>query len=251
MSAHHVVPIDGVLRRYEWGSPTVIPRMLGVEPDGRPAAELWFGAHRDDPSPAGGTSLDELIAADAAGVLGGRALERFGPHLPYLLKLLAADKALSIQVHPNREQARAGFAAEDAAGLDQAAPERNYRDANHKPELLCALTPFEALCGFRPVAATRALLAELAVPELAFLETALAGADPLRAAFTAVLTDPEGGPAVAAVARRVEGSDEDALRGVRLAAGDFPGDVGALVALLLNYLRLEPGEAIYLPAGNV
>src|SRR3954467_3849653 len=115
MSARPAVPIGGVLRRYDWGSPTVIPRMLGVEPDGRPAAELWFGAHPDDPSPAGETALDELIAADPAGALGPSVPESFGPPLPFLLKILAAGKALSIQVHPNREQAQAGFAAEDAA----------------------------------------------------------------------------------------------------------------------------------------
>ena len=115
-----------------------------------------------------------------------RSLERFGAQLPFLLKVLAADTALSIQVHPNLEQARAGFAAEQRDELP--ADERNYTDANHKPELLCALTPFEALCGFAPLARTRALLDALALPELAFLADALAGPDPLRAAFTAVLT---------------------------------------------------------------
>jgi mannose-6-phosphate isomerase len=224
---------------------------LGGEPDGRPAAELWFGAHPDDPSPAGGPPLDELIAADPAGTLGAVVAGRFGPHLPFLLKILAAEKALSIQVHPNRQQARTGFAAEDAAGIERGAPNRNYRDPNHKPELICALTPFDALCGFRPVPATRALLTDLALPELDFLDAALAGADPLRHAFTAVLTHPDPAPAVAALARRAEASDDEALRGVRLAAADFPGDVGVLVALLLNYVRLEAGEAIYLGAGNV
>jgi len=245
------IALDGVLRRYEWGSRTAIPQLLGEEPDGRPAAELWFGAHADDPSPAGGRPLDEVIAADPVGLLGAGVVDRFGPQLPFLLKILAAEKALSIQVHPNREQAMAGFAAEDAAGVERNAPNRNYRDANHKPELICALTPFDALCGFRPVAATRALLAELALPELRFVEAALAADDPLRGAFTAVLTHPDPGAAVAALAARAEASGVDALAGVRLAAADFPGDVGVLVALLLNYVRLEPGEAIYLGAGNV
>jgi len=250
MPSHRpVFPIAGVLRRYEWGSPTAIPELLGVEPDGRPAAELWFGAHPDDPSPAGDQTLDHLIATNPDGVLGKEAAEAFGPRLPFLLKILAARQALSIQVHPNLEQARAGFAAEDAAGIDRAAPERNYRDPNHKPELICALTPFDALCGFRPVDQTRRLLAELDVPALRGLADALAGPDPLRAAFTAALTADE---AIAtALAARVAGSDDERLTGVRLAAEDFPGDPGVLVALLLNYLRLEPGEAIYLGAGNV
>ena len=246
-----VVAIAGALRRYEWGSPTAIPEILGVEPDGRPAAELWFGAHPDDPSPAGDTPLDELIASDPEGLLGAASVATFGAHLPFLLKILAAERALSIQVHPNREQAQQGFAAEDAAGVDRTAPNRNYRDPNHKPELICALTPFDALCGFRPVAETRRLLAELALPPLGFLDEALAGPDPLRTAFTAALTDPKATDAIAALSERVGRDEDERLTGVRLAAHDFPGDAGALVALLLNYLRLEPGEAIYLGAGNV
>jgi mannose-6-phosphate isomerase len=247
------VALDGVVRRYEWGSRTAIPRMLGIEPDGRPAAELWFGAHPDDPSavPERGATLDAVIGADPAGTLGAAVVDRFGPRLPFLLKVLAADKALSIQVHPNLDQARAGYAREDAAGIARDAPNRNYRDANHKPELLCALTPFDALCGFRPVADSLALLEELAVPELAFVAAALRGTDPLRAAFTAVLTHSEPGPLVAAVARRAAGAQDGPLHAVRIAAEDFPGDVGAVLALLLNDIRLEPGEAIYLGAGNV
>jgi mannose-6-phosphate isomerase len=248
-----VVALDGVLRRYEWGSTTAIPALLGVEPDGRPAAELWFGAHPDDPSTVvgAGATLDALIDADPAGALGPAVVERFGPRLPYLLKILAADKALSIQVHPTRAQAEAGFAAEDAAGVDRAAPTRNYRDRNHKPELLCALTPFDALCGFRPVAATRTLLAELALPELDFVLERLAGPDPLRAAFTAVLTHPQPEPVVRALAQRVARAAEGPLRAARLAAEDFPGDIGVVLTLLLNDVRLQPGEAIYLGAGNV
>jgi len=246
-----VLPIEGVLRRYDWGSPTAIPALLGVEPDGRPAAELWFGAHPDDPSPAGETPLDQLITADPERLLGPGVAEAFGPRLPFLLKILAAGRALSIQVHPNLEQARAGYAAEDAAGIDRAAPDRNYRDANHKPELICALTPFDALCGFRPVAGTRQLLADLDVPQLRFLDDALAGEHPLRAAFTAALTAEDSPAAVQALTERVADDEDERLRGVRLAAADFPGDPGVLVALLLNYLRLEPGEAIYLGAGNV
>jgi mannose-6-phosphate isomerase len=242
-----VLPIEGVLRRYDWGSTTAIPELLGREPDGRPAAELWFGANPDDPSPAGEAALDELIARDPQGLLGAGVADRFGPRLPFLLKILAAGRALSIQVHPNLEQARAGFAAEDAAGVDRTAPDRNYRDPNHKPELICALTPFDALCGFRPVARTRQLLADLARPELAFIDDALAGDDPLRAAFTAVLTAADPAPAIGAVSDH----PDERLAGARLAAADYPGDVGVLVALLLNYVRLEPGEAIYLGAGNV
>lgn len=244
-------PIDGVLRHYAWGSTTAIQGLLGVEPDGRPGAELWFGAHPDDPATTPDGTLDARIAADPVGLLGPATAARFDDTLPYLLKILAPAQALSMQVHPNLEQARAGFAAEDAAGVDRAAPNRNYRDANHKPELICALTPFEALCGFRPIERTRALLAELAVPELDFLADHLAGPDPLRSAFTAVLRHPDPGPVVAALAERVRTAEQGPLHGVRLATEDFPGDVGAVLALLLNHVVLEPGEAIYLGAGNV
>lgn len=247
-----VLALDGVIRRYDWGSTTAIPELLGLAPDGRPAAELWFGAHPDSPSPTtDGAPLDAVIAADPHAALGRAVIDRFGPRLPYLLKVLAAGTALSIQVHPTLDQARAGVAAEDAAGLARDAPERNYRDANHKPELICALTPFEALCGFRPVEQTLRLLRWLAVPELDFLTSLLEGDDPLRTAFTAVLTQDDASPLSTALATRVGADPVEELRGVALAARDFPGDVGVVLAVLLNYIRLEPGEAIYLGAGLV
>jgi mannose-6-phosphate isomerase len=247
-----VVALDGVARDYAWGSPTAIQQLAALDADG-PIAELWFGAHPDDPSLVveHGTTLDALIDADPPAALGRPVLDRFGPRLPYLLKLLAADKALSIQVHPTITQAREGFARENAAGIPRTAPERNYRDPNHKPELLCALTPFDALCGFRPVSATLALLDRIDVPELAFVADLLRGRDPLRTAFTALLTHPDPRPLVDALAARVAKFDEGPLYASRLATQDFPGDVGAVLSLLLNYVRLEPGQAIYLAAGNV
>ena len=155
-----VVALEGVVRSYAWGSPTLIPDLLGVEPDGNPVAELWLGAHPDDPAgvPSRDTTLDVLIEQDAVGLLGRDVVAHFGRRLPFLVKLLAAGTSLSIQVHPTIAQAQAGFAAEDDAGVPRDAPERNYRDDNHKPELICALTPFEALCGFRSVADTLRLL---------------------------------------------------------------------------------------------
>ena len=253
-----VVPVHGVPRRYAWGSVTAIPQLLGTPGDGRPLAELWFGAHEDDPSPTGpgGPDLDRLIGADPVGLLGAAVAGEFGGRLPFLVKLLAAATPLSIQVHPNRPQAEAGFDAEEAGGVPRGAPQRNYRDRNHKPELLCALTPFEALCGFRPAAATLALLDELAVPELAALRPLLSGPDGLRQAFAHLLTLPAPGPLVAAVADRCAaiGPDSPAAgpaSAVLRTSAAFPGDVGAVVSLLLNHVRLEPGEAIFLGAGNV
>jgi mannose-6-phosphate isomerase, class I len=246
-----IVPIGGVPRDYAWGSTTAIQRMLGLPEDGRPIAELWFGGHPDDPSPADTTTLDKLIAADPGALLGRAAVERFGPRLPFLLKVLAAGTPLSIQVHPTLDQAREGFAREDAAGIARTAADRNYRDANHKPELLCALTPFTALCGFRPPEQTLALLDELDVPELGFLQDLLRGPDPLRRAFTGVLELPDPAPAIAALTRRATGAQDGPLHAARRAAEHFPHDAGVLLTLLLNDVVLQPGEAIFLGAGNV
>jgi mannose-6-phosphate isomerase len=255
-----VVLIEGVTRNYAWGSPTAIPNLLGRAGDGRPVAELWFGAHPDDPSPAqqhsiGAIGLDELIARDPSRLLGPTVLERYGPRLPFLIKLLAAAQPLSIQVHPDLAQARAGFAAEQARGIPSDAPARNYRDSNHKPELLYALTPFEALCGFRPVAATLRLLSLLDLTGLAPIAALLAGPDGLRAAFTALLELDDPSSLVSEVVTRAgEIVDEEfhsSLRAVERCARAFPGDVGVVLSLLLNAVTLAPGEAIYLGAGNV
>ena len=249
-----VYPLTGAVRDYPWGSPTAIPELIGVEPTGRPVAELWLGAHADDSARIAGTdtSLLDLIGDDPARLLGSAVLEEFGPRLPFLLKVLAAEHALSIQVHPNLAQAEAGFAAEDARGVPRDAPERNYRDPNHKPELLCALTEFDALCGFRPIADTLRLLAELPAAPLAPIAALLAGPDGLRAAFTAVLAlDAAAVEAVVAGATGLTGEWAPVGAAIAAVAADYPGDVGLVLMLLLNLVRLRPGEAIYLGAGNV
>lgn len=248
-----VVALDGVARHYAWGSRTAIPQLLGVHPDGRPTAELWFGAHPHDPSPvaAHGVTLDRLVATDPARWLGSVVAHQFGGRLPFLVKVLAADQALSIQVHPNRDQAREGYAREAAADIPENAAERNYRDPNHKPELLCALTRFDALCGFRPVEVTLSLVIDLGLPELDFLVDLLRQDDPLRSAFTGVLEHEDIAPVVRAVTNRVAGAQEGPPFATRLAAADAPGDVGVVLTLLLNYVRLQPGQAIYLGPGNV
>jgi mannose-6-phosphate isomerase len=219
-----LIALEGVARPYAWGSPTAIPQLRGVPASGEPVAELWF---------------DEK--------------------LPFLLKILAADQALSIQVHPNLEQAQRGFAAEEALGIPRDAPHRNYRDANHKPELICALGQFDALVGFRPVAQTLEFFRALDVPELGPVAEALAGPDGLRAAFTMLLTLPEAerpqlvAQTLAGCQRLIGAGGEWwlAAQASVLAAEHFPRDIGVVIALLLNAIRLEAGEAIFLPAGNV
>ncbi len=257
-----IIALDNPVREYHWGSTDYIPRLLGVPVTGRPVAELWVGAHPGSPSRAvgtGGVALDSLIAEAPQRLLGAGTVERFGPRLPFLLKVLAASRTLSLQVHPNAAQASAGFAAEQAADIALGAAERNYADPHHKPELAYALTEFEAFCGFRPVAETAELLDALAVAQLAPYRQVLVGEGGLRAAFTCLLTLPDGARAqlVAATMAGCErlategGRWTQEARAVRLAGSDFPGDIGAVLALLLNYVRLAPGEAIFLGAGNV
>ncbi|MFF1907425.1 mannose-6-phosphate isomerase, class I [Kitasatospora sp. NPDC058218] len=250
------------VRPYAWGSLTALPELLGQEPTGEPQAELWMGAHPGAPSRAdrgeGPRTLDELIAADPEGELGAATVARFGPALPFLFKVLAAGIPLSIQAHPTLDQARAGYAAENALGIPPDAPHRSYRDANHKPELICALDQFDGLCGFRTPAGAAALLAGLKVAALDPLIALLGAedeAEALRSTLAAVLTMDDA-TAAATVRDTAEAVD-------KAAAGDpdgpyalysritreFPGDRGLIAGLLLNAIRLRPGQALYLGAG--
>lgn len=268
--------LTNVTRDYPWGSPTAIADLLGTEPSGGPEAELWLGAHPDSPSlaqtPEGSVPLDQLIAANPSMALGEEALTAFGARLPFLLKLLAADKALSLQVHPTQEHARQRFADEDAAGIAHDAPTRSYKDEQHKPEMILALTPFEALCGFRPTAEAAELFRTVAsfikadggeVPALLnevemALNSRMVGPMVVRRAFELLVNGGDATlalievavPAVAAAA--ASGTDlPPALATVLELAEQYPGDSGILVSVLLNRVSLAPGEAIYLPAGNI
>ncbi|MET1020698.1 MAG: mannose-6-phosphate isomerase, class I [Arthrobacter sp.] len=279
--------LENVLRPYAWGSTTAIANLLGRPASGGPEAELWVGAHPDSPSvalsPAGSAgahaavadddgrrALDALIAEDPEHHLGSDSVAAFGPRLPFLLKVLAADSPLSLQVHPTLEQAREGYAREEAAGIDRAAAERNYKDAFHKPEMIFALTPFEALCGFRPAAEARAVFQLLAADfELAGLELPplvpllledLAQPEEqtgLRAAFERLIAGGEAvAEATASVAAALVSGAPTAPFQAELATvvalnEQYPGDPGVLISLLLNRISLAPGEAVYLPAGNI
>jgi mannose-6-phosphate isomerase len=252
------------VRPYAWGSTTAIPELLGTEPTGEPQAELWMGAHPGAPSRldrgTGPMPLNEVIDADPYGELGKPAVERFGPRLPFLLKLLAAGAPLSLQVHPDLDQAKAGFADEEARGVPIDAPHRNYKDANHKPEMICALTPFDGLCGFRHPAEAAELLEGLGVNTLkpyADILRARPEDEALREVLAAVL-----GADREEMARTVEEATEaaarlateggrfaDAYAAYASAAHHFPGDPGVIAAMLLNHVTLQPGEALYLGAG--
>jgi mannose-6-phosphate isomerase len=253
-------------QHYAWGSKTAISDLWGLPATSEPVAESWMGAHPSASSRVttedGQVGLDVFIAADAQAALGPDVLARFGRQLPYLLKLIAAERPLSLQVHPDLEQARRGFAAEEAAGIPLDARHRNYHDRNHKPELVYALTPFEALCGFRAPHRGATVLAGLDAPLARQLHDLLVGqrsTQGIRAAFTQLL-EPATRPAPAEVravaqacaARLAEGSPcprSDQV--VALLANAYPGDPGVVTSLLLNPVTLQPGEAMYVPAGGV
>jgi mannose-6-phosphate isomerase len=238
------LPLSTVIRPYDWGSRTALPELLGTEPTGRPQAELWAGAHPAAPSSVDGTPLNVLIERDPAGMLGAPSMARFGPTLPYLLKVLAVEKPLSLQVHPTMAQAEAGFAAEEERGIPLDDPARTYKDPFHKPEMVCALTDFHGLCGFREPTATAALLDDLAVPELRPWAGALRTEPPARALRTVLtqMLDASSAPIRKAVEPALTGVYADIARA-------YPGDPGVLAALLLNHVELKPGEALFLDAG--
>ncbi|MGR4883483.1 mannose-6-phosphate isomerase, class I [Streptomyces sp. LARHCF249] len=249
--------LTNTIRPYAWGSTTAIPQLLGVEPTGEPQAEMWMGAHPGAPSRidrgAGEKALSDVIAADPEGELGAAAVARFGPRLPFLLKLLAAGAPLSLQVHPDLAQAKAGFEDEERRGVPIDAGHRNYKDPNHKPEMLCALTPFDGLCGFRPPLQSADLLEGLGVGSLkpyADLLRAHPEDAALREVLTAVLTADREQMAqtvteAAAAAERLGGPYAPYAHLVH----DYPGDPGVIAAMLLNHFRLQPGEAVFLGAG--
>ncbi len=213
--------LANTVRPYAWGSTTALPELLGVEPTGEPQAEMWMGAHPGAPSRidrgAGPVPLAEAIDADPEAELGADAVRAFGPRLPFLLKLLAAGSPLSLQVHPDLGQAKEGFADEQRRGVPIDAAHRNYKDANHKPELICALTPFEGLCGFRHPAQAADLLEGLGVDTLKpYVDILRASPEEsaLREVLTALLTAEHD-----AMAETVERA---AVEAERLGAGDGP-----------------------------
>lgn len=301
MTPSHIYRLTNQLQNYAWGSTTAIPELLGAPGDGRPVAEMWLGAHALGPSIAkaillpdaaapvlaaaslqaavpdavpvspaapaapaatGPASLADLLRADPDRLLGRSVVEAYGPRLPYLLKVLAAAAPLSLQVHPKPHVARAGYSQENAAGVLPDSPDRNFKDDQHKPEMLVALTPFEGLCGFRRPARILALLDGLEGEVVGQMRAALAArptADGVRAAFEIALGAREGDRAadlartIASIRARVD-RGESTSRGDQTAvdlAGHFPGDPGALVSLMLNRVSLAPGQAVYLGAGEV
>jgi len=239
--------LRNISRDYDWGSSDDIPRFLREPENGRPVAEVWMGTH-----PLGSSTVDtddgEVSLASLAG------------ELPFMLKLLAASTPLSIQVHPNAQQAEAGFATEERAGIPIDAPHRVYRDTHHKPEMVYALTTFDTLVGFRPTAEILRILSAVESPLAASLAESLNARPGFGGIVRVVETLLEDKPDVAEIDRIVTSCRDLAAQGIDIRrayvtaveiAEHHPGDVGVVISLLLNRLTLQPGEAAFLDAGII
>ncbi|KQM84120.1 mannose-6-phosphate isomerase, class I [Agromyces sp. Leaf222] len=273
------VSIGNTPRDYAWGSTSAIAEFRGVPSSGGPEAELWLGAHAGSPArirdavAVGHADLAEWIAADPEAALGAELAAR-GARLPFLLKVLAAAEPLSLQAHPTPEQARAGFAREEAEGVEITAFDRNYKDEFHKPELIVAVSDtFDALSGFRPLEEIAGVLQVLREADAADTEPQpaaldllaghLASAQPLRDTVEWLLLDGRGGDtgeaswviervtALAASATALDSAYALSFETVGALAEAYPGDPGIVISLLLNRVRLVRGESLYLAAGNI
>ena len=241
--------IENTPRPYAWGSTTAIADLLGTTPSGGPEAELWLGDHPGSPA----RIVEGAPESDLAAHLQAR-----GQKLSFLLKVLAAAEPLSLQAHPTIAQARAGFARENAAGIALDDPTRNYKDELHKPELIYALSdPFIALAGFRPVESARAELDAAGESALAPLVERLTSEGALPEVVRWLIESAEGVAelvdALTRVARSLthDSRDSESWATVRRLADHYPGDPGIALSLLMHTVVLRPGEALYLPTGNI
>ncbi len=240
-----LVRLIPVVKNYEWGSNTLMQDSLGIGSFSEPVAEVWFGTH---------TAGESLVVES-----GEKLSDLIGFKLSFLAKFLAADSPLSIQVHPNTNQALAGFKREQELGLEITDPARNYRDESHKPEILIALSRFRALCGFRPSSELANIFSAFSESDQRFSELAGLLKEPtsVQEIFTQLLEDQElaarfietvGGAELSGPAQILAQQARDLA--VELLS-KYPADTGAMVALTLNYVELLPGEAVFLPAGNL
>ncbi len=255
--------LKNTIQEYAWGSRTAIPELLGQPvPAEKPQAELWMGAHPKAPSQVLSDgiwrSLPEVIQESPAETLGQEVAARFSNKLPFLFKVLAAARPLSIQAHPNKEQAEQGFARENELGVPLDAPQRNYRDDNHKPEIICALTPFCALNGFRKLEEALRLLEKIRVPGLAEIVSFLRShpnRDGLKKFFKHLMTTDRGKQRKiveqAVNSAEQQTNEEPVWTWMIKLNEEYPGDMGVLSPLFLNLVRLKPQQAMYLPAGEL
>lgn len=254
-----IFPLDNPVQHYDWGSTTAIPHFLGRPVSGKPVAEVWLGAHPKAPSRVkigdAWTHLsDALLQSPEAWLGAGGHADEW--KFPFLLKILAAAKPLSIQAHPNIRQAREGFDREEAAGVDRWSPHRNYRDRNHKPEIIYALEPFTLLCGFRPAAEILTLLDafglgawDIAKPTLG--ERGDAGIGDFFASLMDLDTEPLADALATALAGAARAHRDHGMEAywIQKMAESFPADRGVLAPLFLNIMHLRPGQAVFTGPG--
>ena len=255
--------LKNTIQEYAWGSTRAIPELLGrPNTENRPQAELWMGAHPKAPSLAyqkgRWVSLQQLISRNPAEILGERVARRFHNRLPFLFKVLAAAKPLSIQAHPNKRQAQLGFQRENDKNIPLDAAERNYRDDNHKPECICALTRFWALSRFRKIANIRTNLQQLNLKQLNDLLIELEQLPPaqgLQQFYTSLmsLSQDQKKRVIGQALKKAhhDSRDRPEFQWMIKLANHYPQDIGVLSPLFLNLIRLEPGQAIYLDAGEL
>jgi mannose-6-phosphate isomerase len=255
--------LKNTVQKYAWGSTTAIQALLGDKNNSHePIAELWMGAHPKAPSlikyEGQWISLADLIAKDPQNILGEKVAKKFHNQLPYLFKVLAAAKPLSIQAHPGLELARKGFENENKQGIPLNVANRNYKDANHKPECLCALSSFWALYGFRKIDDILSLMGKICPvglnSDLAQLKKQ-ADSRGLKLFFTDLMSmDTEQKKRVLdeAILNAKQRSDEDpAFHWMAKLSYEYPLDIGILSPLFLNLIHLKPGQALFLPAGEL
>ena len=255
--------LQNVIQEYAWGSKTAIPNLLGQPtPAEQPQAELWMGAHPKAPSQVlcegRWRSLLEVIQENPEEILGEKTASRFANKLPFLFKVLAAARPLSIQAHPNLDQATRGFDRENELRIPVEASHRNYKDDNHKPEIICALTPFWALRGFRKVKEILELLETIQPPSMLeelILFRSQSNQVGLREFFKQLMTMEVRRQrrivAEAVSKARKRANDDPVWKWMLVLNQEYPGDIGVLSTVLLNLIRLSPGEAMYLPAGEL
>lgn len=251
-------PMQNVIQDYAWGSRTSIGTLFGIEnPGNKPQAEIWMGAHPNGCSKIIENSeaqlLSDFINLDKSGILSVGTNTQFG-ELPYLFKVLAAESALSIQVHPSKEQAEAGFHKEELAGIARNAGNRNYKDPNHKPELVYALTEYQAMNGFRLFPEILALFNQVNISTISELVDTFANATNskgLEQFFSALLSldDAAKARAVDQLITYAAANKQEELFALILELAElYPGDIGLFMPLMLNVLTLQPGEAMFLYA---
>jgi len=255
--------LKNVVQEYAWGSYTVIPQLLGRDaPAGRPQAELWMGAHPKAPSMVKWgrkwRSLLELISENPKDILGEKVAEKFDSRLPYLFKVLAAAKPLSIQAHPSRVQAKQGFDRENRLGIPLDSFRRNYKDDNHKPECVCALSDFWALNGFRKISGILSLMEKICPPGLnppLDLLRKQPDAMGLKKFFQALMTLDGKAQAgiIADTIKKVRNfaDDDPAYQWMINLHKEYPKDIGVFAPIILNLVCLKPGEAMFLPSGEL